>query len=114
AKQMADKGQTPEAIDTITELVRVFPGTQAAAEGGQMLTTLANRPENKNQHRTRRARELLAQAREDYRTQQYLCCLDRCEVLASTYADLPEGTEAMQLASEIKNNPEWMRLACDN
>ena len=57
---------------------------------------------------------MLAQAREDYRTQQYLCCLDRCEVLSGTYADLAEGTEAMQLAAEIKNNPEWMRLACDN
>ena len=60
------------------------------------------------------AQALLAQAREDYRTQQYLCCLDRCEVLAASYADLTEGTEAVQLASEIKNNPEWMRQACDN
>src|SRR5947209_19156877 len=27
--------------------------------------------------------------------------------------DLPEGLEATQLAAEIKNNPQWMRLACD-
>jgi hypothetical protein len=35
-------------------------------------------------------------------------------VLAGSYADLTEGSEAMQLAGEIKNNPEWMRSACDS
>ena len=114
AKQHLDRGQSDEAITRITELVRTFAGTQAAAEGGQMLTTLANRPEIKNQHRTKRARELLAQAREDYRTQQFLPCLDRCEDLASSYADLPEGADAMQLAAQIKNNPEWMKQVCEN
>jgi thioredoxin-like negative regulator of GroEL len=114
AKQHVDKGQSDEAITRITELVRTFAGTQAAAEGGQMLTTLANRPEIKNQHRTKRARELLAQAREDYRTQQFLPCLDRCEDLASSYADLPEGADAMQLAAQIKNNPEWMKQVCES
>jgi thioredoxin-related protein len=114
AKQHVDKGQSDEAITRITELVRTFAGTQAAAEGGQMLTTLASQPEIKNQHRTKRARELLAQAREDYRTQQFLPCLDRCEDLASSYADLPEGADAMQLAAQIKNNPEWMKQVCES
>jgi hypothetical protein len=94
--------------------VRVFTGTQAANEAGKMLTSLANNNELRMQQRTTRARELLAQARQDYRTQQYLCCLDRCEVLGSGYGDLPEGVEAQQLADEIKSNPEWMQRACDN
>ena len=113
AKQLDDKGQSSEAIDTLTELLRQFAGTQAASEAGQMLTVLAAKPQIKAQQRSRRARELLAQAREDYRTQQFLCCLDRCEVLAASYGDLPEGAEAVQLAAEIKNNPEWMRQACE-
>jgi hypothetical protein len=113
ARQLADKGQTTEAIDTVTELVRVFAGTQAATEGGQMLTTLASKPEIKDGQRTRRARELLAEAREDYRTQQYLLCLHRCEVLARTFGDLPEGVEAAQLSAEIKNNPDRLRQAAD-
>jgi thioredoxin-related protein len=112
AKQLDAKGQTSEAINTLTELLRQFAGTQAAAEGSRLLTTLAVKPEMKDQLRVRRAREMLAQAREDYRTQQYFCCLDRCEVLGTSYADLPEGTEAVQLALEIKNNPEWMQQAC--
>ena len=113
AKQLVEKGQTTEALETLTELVRVFAGTQAAAEGGRLLTGLGNTQESRNQQRSRRARELLAQAREDYRTQQYLSCLNRCDVLMSGFPELPEGVEAMQLAAEIKNNPEWMRLACD-
>jgi thioredoxin-like negative regulator of GroEL len=114
AKQLIEKGQTTEAMETLTELVRVFAGTPAAAEGGRMLTGLGTSQENRSQQRSRRAQELLAQAREDYRTQQYLCCLNRCEVLASSFPDLPEGVEAQQLAAEIKNNPEWMRQACDS
>jgi thioredoxin-related protein len=113
ARQLVDNGQTTEAIDTVTELVRVFAGTTAATDGGQMLTTLAKKPEIKDGQRTRRARELLAEAREDYRTQQYLLCLHRCEVLAATFGDLAEGTEAAQLAGEIKNSPERLRQAAE-
>jgi thioredoxin-related protein len=114
ARQHADKGQNADALDVLTDLLRTFPGTQAAADGGRMISRLAEKPEVKTEQRTKRARELLAQAREDYRTQQYLCCMDRCEVLAGSYADLPEGVEAIQLANEIKNNPEWMREACES
>ncbi|HJT78615.1 MAG TPA: DUF255 domain-containing protein [Gemmataceae bacterium] len=113
ARQLVEKGQTTEALETLTELVRVFAGTQAAGEGGRMLTGLGAAQETQQQQRKRRARELLAQAREDYRTQQYLCCLNRCDSIVSSFADLPEGLEAVQLAAEIKNNPEWMRQACD-
>jgi thioredoxin-like negative regulator of GroEL len=113
AQQLADKGQTTEAIDTVTELVRVFAGTQAATEGGRMLTSLAKKPEIKDNQRSQRARELLAEAREDYRTQQYLLCLHRCEVLTRTFGDLAEGAEAAQLAGEIKSNPERLRQAAD-
>lgn len=114
ARQLQDRGQSDEAADRLTELLRLFPGTAAAGEGSQLLTSLAINPDAKAQQRSRRARELLAQARQDYRSQQYLCCMDRCEVLTSSYADLPEGTEAMQLVAEIKNNPEWMRQACES
>jgi thioredoxin-like negative regulator of GroEL len=114
AKQLDDRGQPTEAMAALSDLLRRFAGTQAATEGSQMLTQLAAKPEVKMQVRQRRARELLTQAREDYRTEQYLCCLDRCELLAAGYADLPEGAEAVQLAGEIKNNPEWLQQACES
>lgn len=112
-KQMQDNGQASEAMVALTELLRLYPGTQAAVDAAQLLSAQAAKPDTRSGPRARRARELLAQAREDYRTQQYLCCLDRCELLAASYADLPEGSEALQLSTEIKNNPEWMRQACD-
>jgi thioredoxin-like negative regulator of GroEL len=109
ARQQAERGDLAEAHETLRELARAFAGTAAAAEAEQMLTVLAARPEP----RARRARELLAQAREDFRLQQYLGCLERCEQLTAQYSDLPEATQALQLAEVIKNNPEWMRQACD-
>jgi hypothetical protein len=113
ARQLSDKGQTTEAIAGFTEVVKLYPGTQEADAAGQMLTKMVQAPEIKEQQRARRARELLAQAKEDYRTRQFFCALDRCEILTASYGDLEEGAEAGQLAAEIKNNPEWMQSACD-
>jgi thioredoxin-related protein len=114
AKQQIDRGQSDEALGRISELVRAYAGTQAATEGGHMLGSVASRPEIKNQQRAKLARDLLAQAREDYRTRRFLACLDRCDDLGRSYADLPEGVDAMQLAAQIKNNPEWMKQVCDS
>jgi thioredoxin-like negative regulator of GroEL len=113
AKQLVDRGQTTEAMETLTELVRTFAGTQAAKEGGTMLTAIGGKEDAQLPPRQQRARELLAQARQAYRSQQYLECLRHCDVLQVSFPDLSEGNEAGQLAAEIKNNPEWMRLACD-
>jgi thioredoxin-related protein len=152
ARQLANRGQTTEAIDTVTELVRVFAGTQAATDGGLMLTSLVKKSDVKETpevHETReakeareaeearkdkeareakiareaeeaketlhnqQARELLAEAREDFRTQQYLLCLDRCELLARKFSDTAEGAEAARLAADIRNNPERLRQAAE-
>jgi tetratricopeptide (TPR) repeat protein len=112
AGQLEEKGETSEAVATLSELLRVFQGTQAAVEGGQLLASLTAKSQILTQVRIRQARELLAQAREDYRTGQYLGCLDRCERLGTSFADLPEAAEGLQLATAIKNNPEWLQKAC--
>jgi thioredoxin-related protein len=114
ARGLEEKGQAADALDVLSDLIRDYPGTQAAAEGGQVVTSLSMKPEVKALQRTRHARDMLAEAREEYRAQQYLSCMDRCEALAAGYGDLPEGTEAMQLVAEIKANPDWMRQACDS
>ncbi len=115
AKEANKKGRTSEAVETLTELVRDFNGSAAATEGGQLLTSLAaNKKEIKTPPRSVRAKDLLAQAKKDYESGQYLCCMDRCEVLISNYGDLPEGDDAKVLESTIKNNPTWMQTACDS
>jgi thioredoxin-related protein len=80
----------------------------------RVLTTLTARPAAKTEARSRRAQELLTQAREEFRAQQYSRCLDRCESLTTGYSDLLEGAEAVQMVSEIKSNPAWLGQACDS
>ncbi len=113
ARQLVENGKVTQAVETVTELVRVYPGTKAAHEGGRLLVTLASRVVPHENARGHMARELLDQARDDYRRQQYLACLDRCENLSANYADLTEGAEANKLAAEIKSNPEWTKQACE-
>jgi thioredoxin-related protein len=113
ARQLVENGKVPQAVETVAELVRVYPGTKAAREGGQLLVTLASRVVPHENPRGRLAREMLDLAREDYRKQQFSSCLDRCENLSANYADLSEGAEAAKLAAEIKANPEWTKQACD-
>ena len=113
ASQLEEKGETSEAIALLSELLRIFPGTQAAVESGQLLASLSAKAQILTRVRIHQARELLAQAREDYRTGQYLWCLDRCERLGTSFADLPEAAEGAQLAAAIKNNPQWLEQACE-
>jgi thioredoxin-like negative regulator of GroEL len=113
ARQLVENGKVPQAVETVTELVRVYPGTKAAREGGQLLVTLASRVVPHGSSRGSVAHELLEQAREDYRRRQYLSCLDRCESLIAQYSDLNEGADATKLAEEIKANPENTKQACE-
>jgi thioredoxin-like negative regulator of GroEL len=113
ARQLVENGKVPQAVETVTELVRVYPGTKAAREGGQLLATLASRVVERENPRSSVAKELLDKAREDYQRHQYLSCLDRCEGLIGNYSDLNEGAEASKLSAEIKSNPEYVQQACE-
>jgi thioredoxin-like negative regulator of GroEL len=113
ARHLVENGKVTQAVETVTELVRVYPGTKAAREGGQLLVTLASRVVPHEGSRSSLAHELLERAREDYQQRRYLSCLNRCENLMANYADLSEGAQAAKLAAEIKANPECTKLACD-
>jgi tetratricopeptide (TPR) repeat protein len=113
AQQFKEKGQVSEALETITETLRVFPGAPASKDAAELLAKLVQDPDLRTQHRSKRAKDLLAQAQEYYRNKEYIPCLDRCEVLLAHYGDMTEGTEATALLAEIKNNPEWLQTAAD-
>jgi thioredoxin-like negative regulator of GroEL len=114
AKQLVQQGNGADALDGLAELSRLYAGTQAAIEGGTMMATLAAKPSTQGQDRNRRAHDLLLEAREEFRLQRYADCMERCEILSSSYGDLPAGQEASQVLTEIKNNPELMRQACES
>jgi tetratricopeptide (TPR) repeat protein len=112
--QLQDRGQYSEAMDLLTELMSRYPGTQAAGDGAKMLTQLADRPELKANRRDRRAKDLLAQAREAFRAEKYPTALELCEILETTYKDLPEGKHGAELAGEIRSSPERLARACES
>lgn len=60
-----------------------------------------------------RARELLATAKEEFHAGRYADCLDKCELISVKFAELPEGKDAVTLASQIKGDPERLTAAVD-
>lgn len=114
AKQLHDEGKSAEAMKVVADAARDFPGLQATRNVGDMLASLAQHTNSPKTQRDRVAQVLLAQARDHYRSQDFLICLDRCETLVAQYGDLQEGKDAYALATEIKKNPEWMQKACNH
>jgi thioredoxin-like negative regulator of GroEL len=114
AKDLNDKGQAAEALESLTEIRRQFAGVQASKDASDLIGKLIQgNAQLKVDQRNKRVRELLAQAQDFYKSKDYIPCLDRCEIILGNYGDLPEGQKAFVLATEIKNNPEWLQNAAD-
>lgn len=109
AKEMEDRGQSVEAADALTKVLKSYAGTAAADDAAKMLARVGSQPEMQLRQRGVRAQELLAVAREGYRTGNYIRCLDNCDVLTAAYGDLPEGESAKEIANAIKSDPEIMK-----
>lgn len=112
ARRYAETGKRREAAEIVDMLAKVYPGTHAARQSKQLISKASSRSVTEAD-RGVEARELLLAAQDDYKHRRWLMCLDRCEVLASDYADLPEATKANRLASEITGNTEWARKAAE-
>lgn len=114
AKDLLDKGQGAEALEMYSDVKRLYPGLQASKDAAESISKmLQNNAQLKTEQRNKRVAELLTQARDFYKSKDYIPCLDRCEIILANYGDLPEGQQAFALAAEIKNNPEWLQSAAD-
>lgn len=113
ARELEAKGFTPEAMDTLADLMKTYAGTQAAADAATRLAGLADQPEAADRLKARQARDLLALAKEEFRAGRYYDCLQRCDHLSAAFADRPEGRDGAGLAAEIKNNPDRLAAACE-
>ena len=113
AKELEERGLTQEALDTLAEAVKTYAGTQAAADAATHMTGLAARPETQERLRARAARDLLAAAKEEFRTSHFYDCLQKCDQLAAAYPESAEAREAAGLAAEVKANPERLAAACE-
>lgn len=94
-----DARKLTEHLNRAVAVCKARPAADPAAEAAQA--------------RSRRAKELLGQARGEYQTQQWLCCLEHCDSLTGAFAGTPEAAEAGQISAAIHTHPEWVRAACD-
>lgn len=115
AKKNLEQGHTTESIQIFREVSRQFEGTNGARESNQILASLANRKPNSEPIITSNnlAKDVLALIKQDYKSANYLSCLDRYDYMTATFADAMETQEAGIIISEIKENPEWMKIACE-
>lgn len=126
-----DAGREPKLTQALG--INAFPTLVVAAPDGRILNTIEGfqdaarfnetlrkllpsvaRSPVRDERRARRAQELLGQARDFHKNGEYLLCLDRVEILLSTYGDTPEGQQAQAMMTQIKSNPDWMLGAADN
>ena len=101
-------------MEALTEVLRLYPGIPASRQASDQIAKLAQANEGaKAEQRNKRARTLYVQAQDFYKNKDYIPCMDRCEIIIASYGDLPEGQQAFALASEIKNNRDWLQNAAD-
>lgn len=113
ARQLEQRGQLSEAMDALAEAVRQYAGTQAASDAATMLAGLAEKPEELERRRQRLSRDLLAVARDDFRAGRLYDCIQKCEQIATAFAELPAARDANALLADIKGNPERLAKACE-
>lgn len=113
AKQLEEQGKLQDAMDALAEATKTYAGTQAASDAAVRLAGLSEKPEELQKKRERIARDLLAVARDDFRTGRLYDCMQKCEQLSVAYADLPESKHADSLLTDIKSNPERLAKACE-
>jgi thioredoxin-like negative regulator of GroEL len=109
AKELEARGEPTAAAEVLAEVVRNYAGTRAATDAAARMSGLAADAKP----RAVRARELLAAAREEFRSHRYADCLDKCQLTAAQFGDLPEGKEAATLAEQIKGDPDRLSAACE-
>lgn len=112
AKDLQAKDKLSDALDILSDVQRSFAGLRIAREAGEMADAIERAHKQLTaERRLKRVRDLTAQAEEFYKAKEYVLCLERCELINREFGDLPEARRAYALASEIRNNPQWMQAA---
>lgn len=114
AKDLQAKGKLAEALEALSEVQTQFAGLKTANDAVELSTKIASsNTQLRAELRAKRLRDLTTQAEAFYKSKDYIPCLDRCELINREFGDLPEARRAFAIASEIKNNPEWLQGAAD-
>jgi thioredoxin-related protein len=112
ARKMEDQGQSLEALETLAEILRSYPGTSAASEAKKLIGAAPGRLMSRENLQARRAAELLAEAKSSLKSREFCQCLERCQTLMTAYAGTPESAEAKRMVDLISENPDWLVEGC--
>jgi thioredoxin-like negative regulator of GroEL len=109
AKNREIVGDTAGATKALAELAKEFAGTRTAESATARLASLAGLPKAIQST----AVELLAQAREQYRTNQFAECLESCERLNLSFEKSAEAGEGQRLIASIQSDPDRLAAVID-
>jgi thioredoxin-related protein/outer membrane protein assembly factor BamD (BamD/ComL family) len=112
-KDLIDRGQSTQAMEQLTEVVRKFPGTKAAEDSSKQIASLTAKSTIREAARDQRANELLAMAKEEYRKEKFHRCVESCETILGTFSDSPEAREATLILRDIQANPDRLAKAAE-
>jgi thioredoxin-related protein len=113
AKERSDKGDFAGALTIYVHVNNQYAGLPLAKEAAQLHAALSARPDVTLQQRKQRSAELLAGARKDFVEKLDLSCLERCTLLQTQFADLPEAAEAAKLLEQLRATPERLQVMND-
>jgi len=109
ARELAETGKTAAALAELNKLDRAYPNTSAAQQGKELLLQLMSRTLADADP----ARDLLQQAKQEFRHRKFLACLQTCDRLQERFAQSKEAAQAATLAAEIRSNPDWTGEAAE-
>ena len=115
ANKLADSGKVSDAIEAASDVVKLFGGTLAAQEGGQLLARLASRSvtETNAGDRVSNSKYLLGLVDLKKEARCFGSTLDILDQVQADFPDSEEGKQAREQALSIRMDPEKLKLAAD-
>ena len=112
AKRLEEAGDASASVTQLTEIVRGYAGTAAAAEAATLLVA-PHQGSWTARLADKRVKDLLASAKEDYQAKRYAICLEKCHLVSGQHPGTPEAAQAKALTDSIQNEPELMLAVCE-
>lgn len=106
AKAEGRSGDRSKATNAVVDVSKRFAGTKAAEQATTHLASLAGHRDAVAAAPGVSARDLLATARDEYRSNRFAECLDLCDRLTAAHPRTDEARDAVALADQIKGDPD--------
>jgi tetratricopeptide (TPR) repeat protein len=110
ARKQEQAGDLAGASKAFSELTKQYAGTKAAFAASTQLANMVNRPSAIENVPSGFAKDLLAAAREEFRTNRFAESLELCERLTSVFPNSVEARDASILRDQIKSDPDRLTL----